>query len=138
MSSTAPTPSPSVQPLPDEAYARMALILRLGLGISLAILGGGLVAYILAYPGASSSSILSTNPILGYLSLGGLAAGLARGSIEAVLTLGLIALIAVPVVRVLTGLYYFRRAGEREMTAITFAVFALLLIGLLVIGPYVR
>jgi uncharacterized membrane protein len=137
-SPVSPPGAVGVKPLPAEAYDRMAIILRAGLGLALSILGGGLVAYLLAHPGASSTSILSSNPILGYLSFGGLASGLASGSIEAILTLGLIVLVAVPITRVLSGLYYFRRAREREMTAITFTVFVLLLVGLLVIGPLVR
>jgi uncharacterized membrane protein len=132
-----PAPPP-VKPLPDEAYVRMTLVLRLGLGLSLAILLASLVAYIVSHPGATSASVLSGNPILGYLSLPGIGSGLASGSAEAFLTLGLVVLVATPIVRVLSGFYYFHRAGEREMTAITLGVFALLLVGLLVIGPLVR
>jgi uncharacterized membrane protein len=131
-------PPPEVKPLPPDAYLWMARVLRVGLGVSLVILAGGLLAYIVVNPGASSSSILSSNPILPSLTWGGLSSGLASGSIDAILTLGLIVLISVPISRVLSGLYYFRRAGERAMTAITLAVFGLLLIGILVIGPYVR
>lgn len=132
-----PTPPP-VSPLPETAYVRMALVLRAGLLLALAILGGALAAYVVIYPNADSSSVLGRNPILGYLSLAGLATGLASGSVVAYLTLGLVVLVATPIVRVLSGFYYFRRAGEREMSAITFAVFALLLVGLFVIGPLVR
>ncbi|HEY1197661.1 MAG TPA: DUF1634 domain-containing protein [Thermoplasmata archaeon] len=130
--------SASVKPLPNEAYVRMTLVLRVGLGLSLAILVGGLVAYVASHPGATSASVLSGNPILGYLSLPGIASGLASGSVEAFLTLGLVVLVATPIVRVLSGFYYFHRAGERAMTAITLGVFVLLLVGLLVIGPLVR
>jgi len=131
-------PYPSVQQLPPDAYVRMTLVLRAGLGLALAILGGSLLVYVLQNPSASSSSVLAGNPILDYLSLSGLASGLASGSVGAFLTLGLLVLLATPVVRVLSGFYYFRRAGERTMAAITFAVFALLLVGLLVIGPLIR
>ena len=131
-------PPPSVRPLPPEAYRRMTFVLRVGLGLSLAILVGSLVAYVLVYPGATSSSVLSGNPILRYLSLPGLATGLASGAVEAYLTLGLVVLVATPIVRVLSGFYYFRKGGERTMTAITFAVLAMLVVGLLVIGPLVR
>ncbi|HYA70055.1 MAG TPA: DUF1634 domain-containing protein [Thermoplasmata archaeon] len=127
-----------VPPLPQEAYVRMTLVLRLGLGLSLAILGGGIVAYLLMNPGQSSSSVLANNPILSYLTLPGLASGLGSGSVSAVLTLGLIVLVATPIVRVVSGLYYFQKVGERAMTAITLAVLILLLLGLLVIGPHVR
>ena len=133
----APTMAPP-HSLPAEAYSRMTLVLRLGLGLAIAILGGGIVAYLFANPGQSSSSVLSNNPILNYLSLPGLSSGLADGSIGAVLTLGLIVLVATPIVRVVSGLYYFRKVGERAMAAISFTVLVLLLIGLLVIGPHVR
>ncbi|MGA7475875.1 MAG: DUF1634 domain-containing protein [Thermoplasmata archaeon] len=129
---------PAVKPLPPEAYVRMTLVLRVGLGLSLAILVASLAAYIVTHPGATSGSVLSTNPILGYLSFPGLGSGLASGAVEAFLTLGLVVLVATPLVRVLSGFYYFRQAGERTMTAITLAVLAMLLVGLLVIGPYVR
>jgi uncharacterized membrane protein len=137
-SESPPSRSLPVKPLPPEAYVRMSVVLRAGLGLALVILGGGLVAYVLTHPGASSSSILSENPVLSYLSVGGLTSGLASGSVEAFLTLGLVVLVATPIVRVLSGFYYFRRARERAMTAITFGVFALLLVGLLLVGPYVR
>lgn len=116
----------------------MTLVLRAGLSLSLLLLGGGLAAYVISEPGASSSSILSGNPILPYLSFSGLASGIATGQAGAVLTLGLIVLVATPIVRVVSGLYYFRRAGERAMVAITLVVLALLLVGILLIGPYVR
>jgi uncharacterized membrane protein len=140
MNAPSPTPveSPTSHPLPAEAYARMTLVLRLGLGIALAILGGGIVAYILANPGATSSSVLSNNPIANYLSFPGLGTGLGDGSVGAVLTLGLIVLVATPIVRVVSGLYYFRKVGERAMTVITLAVLVMLLLGVLFIGPHVR
>lgn len=131
-------PHATVKRLPPAAYARMTFVLRVGLGLSLAILGGGLIAYLLSHPGGSSSSVLSGNPILGFLSLQGLASGLGAGNVGAFLTLGLVVLVATPIVRVLSGLYYFRQAGERTMTGITLGVFLLLLVGLLIIGPYVR
>jgi uncharacterized membrane protein len=135
---TAPATPPFPERLPDAAYRRMTLVLRVGLGASLAILVSGLVAYLLVHPSATSSSALSTNPILGYLSVGGLAAGLAAGHIEAYLTLGLLVLLATPIVRVLSGFYYFERGHERTMALVTITVFVLLLFGLFVLGPYVR
>ena len=122
---------PVAHPLPDEAYVRMTFVLRVGLGLALVLLFGGIVAYLIANPSQSSESLLAHNPILNYLSFPGLGSGLAAGSVSAVLTLGLIVLVATPIVRVLSGLYYFRRGGERTMTAITFTVLALLLVALL-------
>jgi uncharacterized membrane protein len=116
----------------------MTTVLRAGLALSLLLLGGGVVVYLLENPGLSSSSVLANNPILNYLSWSGLGAGLASGSVSAVLTLGLIVLVATPILRVVSGLYFFGKVGDRTMTAITGTVLMLLLLGILVIGPYVR
>lgn len=116
----------------------MTLVLRGGLLTALVLLVSGVIAYLIAHPGATSGSALASNPILQYLSLEGLARGLASGSLEAYLTLGLLALVATPIVRVASGSYYFRRGHERSMTAITIVVLVLLFLGLLVIGPLLR
>jgi uncharacterized membrane protein len=123
--------------LSPNAYVRMTLVLRAGLGLAVAILLGAVLAYLVTYPNASSQAILAANPILRYLSPGGLVQGLVGGHREAYLTLGLLVLLATPIVRVATGAYYFYRDGEREMAAVTTTVFVLLLVGLIVIGPYV-
>jgi uncharacterized membrane protein len=123
--------------LSPNANQRMTLVLRAGLLLAVAILLGALLAYLVTYPNATSEAILAANPILGYLSPGGLVRGLAAGHREAFLTLGLLVLLATPILRVATGAYYFYRDGEREMAAITTTVFVLLLVGLFLIGPYV-
>jgi uncharacterized membrane protein len=139
---TDPSP-PSAPPyphpvLPDAAYRRTAQVLRVGLIAALATLLGALAAYLLANPGATSASVTATNPIVPYLTFAGLAHGLATGTPEAFLTLGIFVLVATPVARVLTGLYYFRQDHEREMTAVTLTVVVMLVLGLLVIGPWIR
>ena len=125
-------------PLPDAAYRRMTAVLRVGLAIALTILGGGEIAYLATHPSATSAQALASNPILGYLGLSGLAGGLAAGSIEAYLTLGLLVLLATPILRVVTGGYYFGRHGERTMTAVALTVLVLLLVALLLSGPLIR
>lgn len=126
-----------IDPLSPEAYTRMTLVLRAGLGLSVAILLGALVAYLVTHPNATSQAVLAANPILGYLSPGGLVRGLTNGHREAFLTLGLLVLLATPILRVATGAYYFYKDGEREMAAITTTVFVLLIVGLVLIGPYI-
>jgi uncharacterized membrane protein len=121
-----------------SAYERMAVVLRAGLFASLALLVGALIAYLLIHPSATSAEAIASNPILQFLNVPGLAGGLAAGAPEAYLTLGLLVLVATPIVRVASGLYYFRRGGERALAAITFVVAVLLLVGLLVIGPLIR
>ncbi len=124
--------------LPRVAYTHMALLLRIGLGVSLALLVGSTLAYVIAQPDQSLSSLLNTNLAAPFLSLTGLFGGLATGSPEAFLTLGVLVLIATPVARVALGAYYFQRNGERIIAAVALIVLILLLVGLLLIGPYIR
>ena len=116
----------------------MTWILRGGLFASLAVLVGSLVVYLSQHPGESYQSVIASNPILGYLSVPGLAHGLATGSVNAYLTLGLLILVATPLLRVASGFYYFERGKERALAGVTLTVLVLLLVGILVIGPLVR
>lgn len=124
--------------LPPAAYARMTTILRGGLLLSLAILVASLVAFILRHPGDSASTVIGSNPVLQYLNLPGLVTGLVQGHTEAYLTLGLLVLLATPVLRVATGFYYFEKMHDRGLSAITLTVLALILVGILVLGPLLR
>jgi uncharacterized membrane protein len=130
--------TPVDRTFPRPAYERMARVLRAGLYASLAILIGGTLAYLLLHPGATSAEAIGSNPIVRFLNVSGLLDGLAFGAPAAFLTLGLLVLVATPLVRVVAGFYYFRRGGERTMALITLVVIVLLLLGLLVIGPLVR
>ncbi|HXY46766.1 MAG TPA: DUF1634 domain-containing protein [Thermoplasmata archaeon] len=132
------TGSVPLRPLPVEAYRRMSVVLRTGLLVSLVILLAGLIAYLVEHGLEPFGTAVSTNPILNYLSLDGLASGLAHGAVEAYLTLGLLVLVATPILRVASGWYYFQRGRERSMAGITLTVLVLLLVGILVLGPLVR
>ncbi len=92
-SAAAAEPAPHPQ-LPAAAYRNTALVLRIGLAIALAILLVALIAYLVQNPGASESSAVATNPIVGYLTGAGLVGGLASGAPAAYLTLGVYALVA--------------------------------------------
>ncbi|MGA8302983.1 MAG: DUF1634 domain-containing protein [Thermoplasmata archaeon] len=140
MTETIPPPSapPRGPSIPDDAYRRMTAVLRGGLLISLAILAAGLVAYLVAHPGEQSGPAISSNPIVQYLSLAGLGQGLASGTPDAYLALGIFVLVATPILRVATGTYYFHRGHERVVAAVTLAVLVLLLVGVFVIGPLIR
>ena len=124
--------------LPAAAYRRMSLVLRGGLLTAITILAAGVIAYPLKHPGATSADVIASNPILRYLGLDGLLSGLAGGHVEALMTLGLLVLVATPILRVASGFYYFERGRERAMAAITLTVLVLLLFGLLVLGPALR
>lgn len=126
------------QDLPDSAYAIMTRALRGGLILSLVILTGALVAYLIANPSESFSQVLATNPILQYLGLVSLATALGQGVPEAYLTLGILVLLATPILRVVVGFYYFHRNGEKVIARIALTVTILLLFGLLVVGPLIH
>ncbi len=138
MSAEPPSEIPPGPTLPPEAYRRMSLVLRVGLGASIVVLLASLGAYLAEHPSVPYLSVVDSNPILTYLGLGGLLSGIAQGHVEAYLTLGLLVLVATPIVRVISGFYFFERGHEREMAAVTLSVFLLLLFGLLVLGPLVR
>jgi len=124
--------------LPPSVYRVMANVLRVGLLIALGILAVATVVLVARSPWSSSVGWVGTNPLIRELDPRVLWAGLVSGSPQAILTLGVYALVATPVVRVATGLYAFRHHGEGRMVALTSVVLALLLVGLLGIGPFVR
>jgi uncharacterized membrane protein len=133
------TPPGRVHPdLPPPAYRDMTRILRVGLLISLAILSGGVIAFLVLTPSESFQELAASNPIVTYLNLYSLLSGIASGQVEAYLTLGVLVLLATPIARVATGCFFFYRNGEREIAAVTLLVAILLIVGLLVIGPLVR
>lgn len=115
----------------------MALILRIGLVASLVAFVGSLTAYLALHPSASYEPN-APNTSRAFLNLPGLLGGLAAGSPGAFLTLGVLLLVATPIVRVASGLYYFQRDGERTMAAIALTVLVLLVLGLVVLGPLIR
>ena len=124
--------------LPDSAYRDMARVLRAGLVVSLVILVGALIAYLIANPSVSFLDVIQSNPIVQYLGLASLGSALARGVPEAYLTLGIIVLLATPILRVLTGRYFFHRNGERTIARVALTVAILLILGRLVIGPILK
>lgn len=139
MMPTEPSP-PSAGPgdLPPSVYAQMAGVLRVGLAVALALLGGAVAVLIARSPWSASGGWVTPNPLVRYLDPRVLAAGLAAGAPEAYLTVGVYALVATPVVRVVSGIYAFSHHRERRMVALASVVLGLLLVGLVVIGPFVR
>jgi uncharacterized membrane protein len=125
-------------PLPDSEYRHMADVLRTGLLVALVLMLGALVTYLALHPGATFGAALGSNPLPGLLALGPFASALLAGRPEAYLTLGVLVLIATPAARVFTGFLYFRRGGERALSAITLTVLALVVVGVIVLGPLVR
>jgi uncharacterized membrane protein len=142
--SAPPSPAPeapsAVDPteIPSSTYARMAWVLRLGLALAVVLLSGAIVATAVKFPTSSSGYWIANNPLVRHLNLARFGHDLVTGDPTAYLTLGVYALIATPVVRVIAGLAAFAHHGDRRMTALTGVVLVLLLLGLLVVGPLVR
>ncbi len=138
MAAAAEHPEGRTQDLPNSAYVDMSRVLRAGLVLSLLILFGALVAYLVANPSETFSEVIQSNPIAQYLGLAALATALAQGVPEAYLTVGILVLLATPILRVITGLYFFQRNGEKTIARIALVVTVLLILGLLVIGPVIH
>ena len=136
-------PSPPPLPVParselDRAAERMTWVLRVGLGVALGWMVVALVLLLVVSAGDPESRELSARTLSGYLGGAGLVPGLLAGNPEAYLTLGVYALVATPVVRVVSGAYFFARSGDRYLFRLALAVLGLLLVSLFVLGPLVR
>lgn len=141
MSAPSPAPGPAERPageLPASAYRRMSLVLRVGLLGALALFAAGLAALVARHGSSASGGWVRPNALAGYLDLRHLGGALAAGTPEAYLTLGVLVLIATPVLRVVGGALAFAGHGERRMALLSLAVLAMLLLGLFVLGPVIR
>ena len=123
---------------PTAVYARMTAVLRAGLGVAIVLMGAALAVIVGRSPGEASGALTGANPVSRLLGLAAFGRGLASGDAEAYLELGVLALVATPILRVATGTYYYLRLGERRLGALTAVVLGLLLFGVLVLGPLVR
>ncbi len=119
------------------AYVLISGILRVGVVVAGVLFVVGLVGYLLAHPGASSSVGFHEAAIVWSLSPVPLAEGLARFDPNALMAAGVLVLIVVTVVRVVAAMGYFFRGHERALAVLTAAVAILLLLGLLVVGPVI-
>jgi len=110
----------------------ITVLLRTGVLLSIAIIAAGMVITFVHHP-----DYFSSRPALGTLtapdahfpsSIGEVSAGVRRGSGLAIMTVGLLVLIATPVARVALSIVIFVIARDRLYVAITAAVFAILLV----------
>ncbi len=124
------------EPLPSRAYATMAIVLRAGLFLSVALFALGLVLFFVERPHETIADLAASQRFLRFLDPSVLVAGLAQGDPTAILSLGMFTLVATPMARVLTGMFYFHEHREKAMTRLTLTVLLLLLVGSLLLGPY--
>lgn len=129
---------PPVVSQPDrEALVRQAEliisnVLRGGVLLSAAIIALGVVLFYARYlTGDSPANAATTFPA----SLGQVGAGLAHGNPLAVITLGLLILLATPVFRVAVSIVAFALERDQQYVIITLIVLAILLGSFFFLGP---
>jgi uncharacterized membrane protein len=137
--SASPTPRSQVPPGESPRLTHfLGDALRVALGVAVALLSVGLADYVARHPNAQLLSALGSNPIVEYLSPSGIAGGIAHGHAQPIIVLGLLALIAVTLLRVGVTAAYFASRNERESAIVGILVTILLLLGLFVVGPLLR
>jgi len=121
-----------------SADARLELLisglLRAGISISLALIAAGTVVSFVHHPDYTRSAgalARLTRPGMAPRDLRAVAAGLGAFRGQALVMLGLLVLMATPVLRVAVSLVSFLRSGDRAFALLTSAVLTLLLVSLL-------
>lgn len=132
------TPRPGVDPSRHAAHQRamesgIAGVLRAGVAASFVLIVAGTVVSFIHHPDYLRSLVALerlTRPGIAPHSLAQVAAGLAAGRGQAIVALGLLLLLATPVVRVALSLALFLRDGDRTFAGLTIVVLALLFVSL--------
>ena len=101
-------------------------MLRGGAFLAAALFAAGLARYY-AQPGRLPLDAGATEPVLASEFLGRLVSGDALALLEA----GIVALIALPIARVILSLFHFLDEGDRLYVMLTSAVLAILFLGIL-------
>jgi len=110
----------------------VSLVLAVGVGVSAALIGAGFVAA-LAVGWQGSLIGATTTAAAATTNFGGLAARLAILEPLSITQLGLLTLLATPVVRVAASVVAFASEGDRLYAAITLVVLAILLTSILLL-----
>jgi uncharacterized membrane protein len=122
--------------LKDWKDAAVATLLRVGVLLSIGIIAVGMVITFVHHP-----DYFSSRPVLGSLTapdahfprtIGEVIAGVRHGSGQAIVTAGLLVLIAIPVARVALSIVLFVIERDRLYAAITATVLVVLLISFFV------
>ncbi len=117
---------------PERFRAMVSLVLAVGVGVSAVLIGAGFVAA-LAVGWQGSLIGAATTAAAATTNFGGLAGRLAILEPLAIAQLGLLTLLATPVVRVAASVVAFASEGDRLYAAITLVVLAILLASILLL-----
>jgi uncharacterized membrane protein len=127
--------APSGQDNPRDMEILISTVLRTGVVLSLALVVLGTVLTFVHHPeylGSAADLKRLTHPHdVSRHPLSDLLNGLHQLRGQAVVTLGLLLLIATPIVRVAISAFAFARQGDRVFTILTLAVLGILLLSLL-------
>ncbi len=137
---TIPTTPPDWNPTPISEHVRrvellISNLLRVGVGLSVLLIATGTVVSFARHPAFLRSSkelhqLVHPQAPFPH-TLQGVATGLKRCDGQAIVALGLILLIATPVMRVLISVIAFLQEHDRLYTFITLTVFCLLMLSML-------
>lgn len=115
-----------------QAELIISNVLRGGVLLSAAIIAAGVVLFYVRYFAAGASGSASIHVPA---SLGQVGAGLAHGNPLAIITLGLLVLLATPVLRVAVSIVAFALERDRQYVIITLIVLVILLASFFYLGP---
>jgi uncharacterized membrane protein len=123
---------------PPSSYERMSLLLRSGVLGFFVLATVGMIAGLLTNPSETVSDLLASNPSAQYGTVGAFLGRLFGFAPDAIVVLGIFILIAVTIGRVVLAVADFYRGRERVLGMVSLVVVLLLLVGLFVVGPFVR
>ena len=124
---------------PSELTETIGKILRYGVVLSSAMLGVGLVILLFGPPSGAPSTLQGTiaahygGPTL---TTSAWLAGVSHGNALSILQLGMLTLLATPLVRVGASVLLFLKEGDRLYVGVTLLVLGMLLLAILVVGPF--
>jgi uncharacterized membrane protein len=124
---------------PSELNETIGKILRYGIILSSALIGAGLVVLLLGSPSGVPTTLqgaLASDYGGPTITLSSWLEGISHGSALGILQLGMLTLLSTPLVRVGASVVLFLREGDRLYVGVTLLVLAMLLLAILVVGPF--
>lgn len=139
---TAEDPSLALLPIdptfPPAVYARTSRLLRSGVVGFFLLASAGMIAGLWENPTQTVSSLVTSNPVTEFGSVGTFLSQLFGFAPGAVITLGIFVMVAVTIGRVIYAAVDFYRGRERLLAGLSATVVALLILGLFIVAPFVH
>ena len=123
---------------PPSAYERVSTLLRSGVIGFFVLATIGMITALIQHPSETVSQLTASNPATDYGSVGAYLQQLFQLHGDAVILIGIFLMIGVTVGRVVYAMIDFYRGGEKALALVCGTVVTLLVVGLFVVGPFVR